>query len=91
MLTGAGDDRIRLAAIGAIRFRQVGPFASALAQIARQDRVPEMRNAAVALRGDRLKTLPTLRPVLEDVEKRDRVPANRALAARCLGTSSVLP
>jgi len=46
--------------------------------------VPEVRNLAVALLGDRLSELPTLRRVLEEVVKTDAFPSNRATAARYL-------
>jgi hypothetical protein len=75
---------VRLAAIRAIRARQVGPFAAALADVARKDPDPQIRNAAVALLGDRMAALPTLRPILEEVRKTDGAPKNRELANRYL-------
>jgi HEAT repeat protein len=82
------DDPIRLAVIDAIRFRPVGPFAVTLADVARKDPTPGVRNAAVALVGARLAQLPSLRPILEDVQKHDREEKNRALAARYLAPAS---
>jgi hypothetical protein len=75
---------VRLAAIRAMRARQVGPFAAALAEVARKDPDPQIRNAAVALLGDRMAALPTLRPILEDVGKNDGAAKNRELANRYL-------
>jgi hypothetical protein len=67
-----------------VRFRDVGPFAAALAEVARHDPAPTVRNAAISLLGDRLTALPTLRTVLEDVRAHDPVAGNRALAGRYL-------
>lgn len=78
------DAAFRRAAIGVVRYRELGPFADALAELARRDPDANTRNAAVTLLGDRLATLPALRPVLEDVRKTDKLPANRQLAARYL-------
>jgi hypothetical protein len=79
-----GNESFRRAAIETLRFRPIGPFAAALTRVALHDPVPEVRNLAVALLGDRLSELPTLRGVLEEVRKTDALAANRAAAARFL-------
>jgi len=92
VLDGAKEESVRMAVISAVRFRSIGPFAGALAEVARRDPEPTVRSAVVALLGDRLRTLPTLRPVLEEVERKDSAAKNRELAGRYLagvqGTSS---
>jgi hypothetical protein len=84
LIRGSREEPIRLAVISAVRFRDVGPFAAALADVARKDPAPSVRNAAVSLLGDRLRALPTLRPILEEVQSHDEVAKNRELAARYL-------
>ena len=79
------DESVRLAAISAVRVRQVGPFTMTLADVARSDQAVSVRYAAIDLLGSRLRELPGLRTVLEDVRKNDSVVRNRELAARYLG------
>jgi len=88
LLTRTNNEPVRLAAIAAIRPRAVGPFAVALAEMARNDPGAGVRGAAIALLGDRLTVLPTARPVLEDVRKSDAISTNRAMAARYLTAAS---
>jgi hypothetical protein len=56
--------------------------------VALHDRMPEVRNLAVALLGDRLSELPTLRRGLEEVSKTGSVPSNRATAVRYLAAAA---
>jgi hypothetical protein len=91
LLTKTNNEAVRLAAIAAIRPRAVGPFAVALAEMARSDPGAGVRGAAIALLGDRLTVLPTARPVLEDVRKTDAISTNRAMAARYLTAASGSP
>ncbi len=83
-LRGTEEPSVRLATIRAIRARDVGPFVTALADVACKDSDPQIRNAAIALLGDRMNALPTLRPILETVAKNDNVAGNRDLANRYL-------
>jgi HEAT repeat protein len=84
ILRAPGDESVRLAVIGAVRFRDPGPYASALADVARNDPAAAVRTAALSVLGDRLATLPALRPVLEQIRAGDGAAGNRALAARYL-------
>jgi hypothetical protein len=84
MLRGSEEESVRLAVIGAVRFRDLGPHASVLAEVARHDSAAGVRKAALSVLGDRLSVLPTLRPVLEDIRSSDGVAQNRELAARYL-------
>jgi hypothetical protein len=70
--------------LAVVRFRDLGPHARAIADVARTDPAPAVRSAAIALLGDRLATLPTLRPVLDEIRARDAEARNRELAARYL-------
>jgi hypothetical protein len=84
LLGAASDSSTRFAVIAAIRFRDVGPFTAQLAEVARHDKVENIRRAAIDLLGSRLGDLPALRPLLEEVAHSDPQPRNRALAARYL-------
>jgi len=88
LLGNAADENVRLSAIGAIRYREVGPFTIALADVAKTDKVETVRQAAVDLLGSRLRQLPALRPVLEYARAKDPAPRIRELAARHLGATS---
>jgi HEAT repeat protein len=84
-LLSAPEEAVRLAVIGAVRLRDLGPHASAMAGVARSDPSAGVRRAALALLGDRLVSLPALRSVLEDIQRTDPAAQNRADAARDLG------
>jgi hypothetical protein len=80
LLARTGDTSTRFAAISAIRFRDVGPFAVQLAEVARHDRIETIRRAAIELLGSHLGDLPALRPLLEEVAHADPAPSNRQVA-----------
>jgi hypothetical protein len=80
LLGRTGDTSTRFAAISAIRFRDVGPFAVQLAEVARHDPVETIRRAAIDLLGSHLGDLPALRPLLEEVAHRDPARSNREVA-----------
>ena len=84
LLGRTGDTSTRFAAISAIRFRDVGPFAVQLAEVARHDRVETIRRAAIDLLGSHLADLPALRPLLEEVAHGDPARTNREVAERYL-------
>lgn len=84
LLRASSDVPVRLAVIGAVRFREVGPFARVLADVAQHDPTASIRSAALSVLGDRMTTLRTLQPVLEDIRNRDGAASNRELAARYL-------
>jgi HEAT repeat protein len=85
LLQNKSSEHVRLSAIGTIRYRDVGPFTMALADIALADPVVTVRQAAIDLLGNRMRELPTLRTVLERAQKQDPSPNVRELAARHLG------
>ena len=85
LLGRTNDTSTRFAALSAIRFRDVGPFAAQLAEVARRDPAEHIRRAAIDLLGSRLGTLPTLRPLLEEVARSDPDRRNRETAERYLG------
>jgi hypothetical protein len=60
----------------------------ALADVAKDDKVEAVRQAAVDLLGSRLRELPALRPVLEQARKSDPAARIRELAARHLASSN---
>jgi hypothetical protein len=80
LLGRTGDTSTRFAAISAIRFRDVGPFAVQLAEVARHDPVETIRRAAIDLLGSHLGDLPALRPLLEEVAHGDPARNNREVA-----------
>jgi hypothetical protein len=80
LLGRTGDTSARFAAISAIRFRGVGPFAVQLAEVARHDPVETIRRAAIDLLGSHLSDLPALRPLLEEVAHGDPARSNREVA-----------
>jgi HEAT repeats len=80
LLGQAGDTSARFAAISAIRFREVGPFAMQLAEIARHDPVDTIRRAAIDLLGSHLGELPALRDLLQEVAHGDPARSNREVA-----------
>jgi HEAT repeat protein len=81
LLGRPGDTSTRFAAISAIRFRDVGPFAVQLAEVARHDPIETVRRAAIDLLGSHLGDLPALRPLLEEVAHGDPARSNRDVAA----------
>jgi hypothetical protein len=84
LLADKADQNVRLAAIGAIAHRDVGPFTMALADLAKGDEVEAVRQAAIDLLGNRMRRLPALRSVLEHARKQDPNERIREVAARHL-------
>ncbi len=80
LLVRTGETSTRFAAISAIRFRDVGPFAVRLAEVARHDPIETVRRAAIDLLGSHLGDLPALRPLLEEVAHADPAGSNRQVA-----------
>ncbi len=84
VLTSSDPEPLRLAAIAALRSREVGPFTATLAQMARKEGSDNVRTAVIDLLGSKLPAFPALRPVLEAVKRGDKLTKNRELAARYL-------
>jgi len=82
------DQSLRMAALDGVGRRDVGPLLPILVQVAKTDKSPYVRSAAVDRLGSALDTAPSLRAVLMELASKDADPKVRAAAARALDPNS---
>jgi hypothetical protein len=83
--------RKRVAAVGALRQREFGPFVESVIRLAREDTDESVRVAATQALGKRLATFPTLASVLQERASADPSATVRSHARRLLGGGQATP
>jgi HEAT repeat protein len=80
LLTQTAQPPVQLAALRALRFRDIGPLSLKLAELAQKDPTVAVRKTAIELLGSHSSELPALRSVLLDISTADADATNRAIA-----------